>query len=89
MKYIKAKIKLVDDILTDFLKDLKSLRVWLIFFAFGFNVFLFINKADSTVMVSSISLLGYVYAKFFESKKNQAEYENRPVGDVIIPRSPD
>ncbi len=82
-------IKLLDDILVDFLTDIKSLRYQLVIAAFVFNVFLFINSADVSIMISSIALLGYIYKKFFESKSKQAEYENRPTGDVIVPRSPD
>jgi uncharacterized membrane protein len=72
-------IGLVDDIVIDTLKDLKSLRYQLVLAAYILNFYvlhlIYIGKADYKLATVSICLLTAVYAFFFHSKAKQAEIE--------------
>jgi len=76
---IKKYFHLVDDVLTDFLTDIKSLRYQLILWAFGFNIYIlkliYDGKADYKLAVAGIGLLTLVYGMYFKSKADQAERE--------------
>ena len=68
---------LVDDIVIDFLMDIKSLRYQLILWAYIFNGFvmylIYEGKADYKLATASIALLTLVYGMYFHSKKAEAE----------------
>lgn len=74
-------LQLLEDILIDCLKDLKSLRVWLILWAYIFNgVILYLvyaGKADYKLSGIGIGLLTIVYTFFFASKNSQAQMEKK------------
>lgn len=76
-------LKLVDDIITDFLGDLKSLRVWLILWSYIFNIIIlylvYMGKADYKLSGVGIGLLTIVYTYFFASK--HAENLNKSQDD--------
>jgi phosphate starvation-inducible membrane PsiE len=79
---IKKYLSLIDDILVDFLSDIKSLRYQLVLAAFALNVYLFQHGAAPSVMLASIGLLTLVYGLYFQSKKHQAEMEAKmPAAD--------
>ncbi len=65
-------VKLIDDIIVDFLKDIKSLRYQLILGGYFFNVYLFRHNASSAVQMAAIGLLTSVYGMYFISKYHQA-----------------
>ena len=75
MKYLS----LIDDVITDFLKDMKSLRVWLIIWAYVFNFIIlylvYAGKADYKLSGIGIALLTAVYTYMFASKHAQAQNE--------------
>lgn len=73
---VKQYLGLADDILVDFLSDIKSLRYQLVLAGFAFNVYLFSHGADKTVMLGAIGLLTSVYAMYFYSKHKQAQMES-------------
>ena len=76
---IKKYLSLVDDILVDFLMDIKSLRYQLIILAFFFNIYILKliseNRADYKLAVAGIGLLTLVYGMYFQSKKHQSQLE--------------
>ncbi len=84
MNFIFEKIKqylgLIDDVVVDFLTDIKSLRYQLVIWAFILNgvvlYLIFLNKADYKLAAVSIALLTAVYAFFFASKHNEAVMRN-------------
>lgn len=84
MNFIFAKIKqylgLIDDILVDYLADLKSQRQQLIIWAFIMNFvvlyLVYLGKADYKLAATSIGLLTVVYGFFFVSKHNEAVMKN-------------
>jgi hypothetical protein len=78
MKYLS----LLDDLFTSLLTDIASLRYQLVLAAFGFNVYLFENKAEASVQLASIGLLTCVYGLYFSSKKHQAEMEAVQKGET-------
>jgi uncharacterized membrane protein len=81
MSYFKHKFKLIDNILNDWLGDLKSLRVVLILFAYAWNVFVIwmcvSHGLDYKVSITSIGLLSAIYLFFYASKSQQATIENQ------------
>ncbi len=85
MIWLKNKFKLLDDILNDFLVDLKSLRYQLILAGYAFNVF--IAKYHPEALVWSIGLLTAIYGLYFVSKHNQAVMENTKI--ISPTRDPD
>lgn len=92
VNWIKNKFKLIDNIIDDFLGDVKSLRYQLIIMAFIFNFYLFIHSASDIVMCAAIGLLTAVFAFFFASKSKQAEMENTIINtntDPPVDRTPD
>jgi hypothetical protein len=103
MKKILEKIKqylgLIDDIIVDFLGDLKSLRYWLIVSAWVFNFYIAYavvkNGLDWKVLTVSGGFLSVVYAFFFSSKAKEAEMNNIQPNivevrkDMDIKRDPD
>ncbi len=80
-------LQLLEDILIDCLKDLKSLRVWLILWAYIFNgvilYLVYLNKADYKLSGIGIGLLTIVYTFFFASKNSQAKMEASKQDDQI------
>jgi hypothetical protein len=72
---IKKYFGLIDDIATDFLTDIKSLRYQLVLAAFAFNIYLLNNNAAPSVQMTAIGLLSAVYGMYFYSKHKQAEME--------------
>lgn len=72
---IKKYLSLIDDIIVDFLSDIKSLRYQLVLAAFALNFYLFAHGAAPSVMLAAIGLLTMVYGLYFQSKKHQAEME--------------
>jgi len=74
--YMNKYAKLLDDIVVDFLKDIKSLRYQLVLAAFAFNVYLFSHSATPGVQMTAIGLLTAVYTMYFASKHNQAQMEH-------------
>jgi len=74
---MKKYLKLLDDIIVDFLTDCKSLRYQLIILALCLNIYFFKHGASDGVMITSLALLTAVYAFFFASKAKQAEIENQ------------
>ncbi len=81
MKYLS----LIDDIIIDFLKDIKSLRYQLVLGAFGLVIFLFNHNASNEVLITAIGLLTLVYGMYFQSKKHQAELEAKKVAEEDEP----
>ncbi len=81
MNWLKNKLRLLDDILNDFLTDLKSLRYQLILAGYAFNVFIAKHHPES--LVWSIGLLTAIYGLYFVSKHNQAvlEKQNVPISE--------
>lgn len=75
INWIKNKLNLIDDIIVDFLVDIKSLRYQLVLAGFAFNVYLFKHGASVTVMLAAIGLLTAIYAMYFASKHHQAQME--------------
>lgn len=77
LKDIRKYLSLIDDIITDFLGDLKSLRYQLIIWAFVFNFYILKiiidGKANYKLAVAGIGLLSLVYGMYFQSKKHEAE----------------
>lgn len=77
---IKQYFGLLDDIVTDFLGDLKSLRYQLIIWAFAFNLYILKiiidGKADYKLAIAGIGLLSLVYGMYFQSKHHEAEMNN-------------
>lgn len=74
---IKKYFSLVDDIVVDFLTDIKSLRYQLVLAGFAFNIYLFVHGASVNVMLAAIGLLTAVYTMYFASKHHQAQMENQ------------
>jgi hypothetical protein len=72
---IKKYLSLIDDIIVDFLSDIKSLRYQLVLAAFALNIYLFQRGAVASVQLAAIGLLTLVYGLYFQSKKHQAEME--------------
>lgn len=64
MKYLG----LIDEIICAFLGDLKSLRVWLIIWAFLFNIYLIEKHQSDSIVLAGIGLLAGIYGAFFHSK---------------------
>lgn len=62
---------LLNDILVDFLRDLKSLRFQLIIAAYLFNIFLVNKGVGENVQLAGIGLLSLVYTFFFYSKHQE------------------
>ena len=77
---IKQYVSLLDDIVVDFLTDIKSLRYQLVFWAFVLNGYVLhlieMGKADYKLAAVSIALLTAVYAFFFAAKHNEAVMNN-------------
>ncbi len=71
---------MIDDIIVSFLKDLKSLRYWLIIFGFIFNFYVLglvaAGKVHYSVSITSIGLLTMIYTFFYASKNAQATKEH-------------
>ena len=93
---IKKYLSLTDDIVTDFLSDLKSLRYQLIIWAYAFNIYIlkliYDGKADYKLAVAGIGLLTLVYGMYFQSKQHQAVMEANKApenDDVAVDRDPD
>ncbi len=88
-KLVEKYLNLIDDIVTDFLTDIKSLRYQLILWAFGFNLYILNlisqNKADYKLAVAGIGLLTLVYGMYFQSKKHQAEMEAKQTAEEDEP----
>jgi len=82
-------VTILDKILTDLLTDLSSLRVWLIFFGFIFNIYVLwlvaFYNVHYSVSIASVALLTAIYTFFFASKNKQAEIEN---GISVISQDP-
>ncbi len=74
-------IKLIDDIIVDFLKDLKSLRYQLILMAYIFNFYILKHHPESISW--SIGLLTAVYAFYYTSKYHQAIMESGHKNDQV------
>lgn len=101
MNFLFLKIKeyagLFNDIIVDFLTDIKSLRYQLILWAYAFNFYILKmiseGKADYKLAMASIGLLTIVYGMYFQSKAKQAEMENNvtSVNDepLVNERDPD
>lgn len=75
-------LRLIDDIIIDFLTDIKSLRYQLVLGAFALVVYLFKHGADVLVQTTSLGLLTLVYGLYFQSKKHQAEMEAQKAPEV-------
>ncbi len=77
---IKQYMGLIDDILVDWLTDMKSQRQQLIIWAFIMNFavlyLVYLGKADYKLAAVSIGLLTVVYGFFFVSKHNEAVMKN-------------
>lgn len=89
---VKKYLSLIDDIIVDFLGDIKSLRYQLILAGFAFNIWLFKHDAPASVMLASIGLLTLIFGMYFQSKKQQAELEAKQTsedGDPKIERNPE
>ena len=73
------KFKLIDEIINDFLKDLKSFRCQLIYFAYIFNgvaLWAVIFKGiDWKILTVTFAVLTIIYTFFFASKQKQIENE--------------
>lgn len=69
------KFKLIDDIINDFLKDLKSFRVQLIYAAYIFNLIILwaiiFKGLDWKTLTVSFGMLTIIYAFYFKSKSDQ------------------
>jgi len=76
---ITKYISLVDDILVDFLSDIKSLRYQLIIWAFTFNILLILKSPENIKW--GIGLLTAVYAFYFYSKDR--EHGRKMVTDIL------
>lgn len=72
--WLRNKLVLVDTIITDFLKDIKSLRYQLILAAFAFNIYL-VKHSSAAVQIAGIGLLTAVYSMYFYSRHQQAKNE--------------
>lgn len=83
---IKKYAKLIDDIVVDFLTDVKSVRYQLIFWAFVLNFYVLDlvkqGKADYKLAAVTVGLLTIVYTLYFASKHNQAVMENNNKQDA-------
>ena len=91
-KIIEKYLSLIDDIFTDFLGDIKSLRYQLVLGAFAFNIYLFTHGADVKVQMAALGLLSIVYGLYFQSKKHQAELESKQSDsdtDITVERDPE
>jgi len=95
---IKQYAGLIDDIIVDYITDLKSQRQQLVIWAFILNFIVlylvYLGKADYKLSATCIGLLTVVYAFFFASKSKQAEIENNSQVTVddeppASPRDPD
>jgi len=77
--FLKHYFKLINDIICDFLTDIKSLRYQLILLAYAFNAvilyLIYLGKADYKLSAVAIALLTVVYGLYFQSKHHQAEAE--------------
>ncbi len=77
---LKKYSKLIDDIIVDVLKDLKSLRYQLVVWAFILNFYVLNlvkdGKADYKLAGVTIGLLTIVYTLYFASRHSQATMEN-------------
>ena len=69
MNWLKHKFRLINDVLNDFLGDLKSLRFQLIIMAYVFNFYLIKHSPDN--LKWGIGLLTAVYGFYFISKFQQ------------------
>ncbi len=78
-------LQLLDDIVVDFLKDIKSLRYQLVLGAFVYNIWLFKHSADVAVQLAAIGLLTLVYGMYFQSKRHQAEMQAKQKGEQNDP----
>ena len=79
--WVKSKVKLMDDIIVDQLKDLKSLRYLLVLAGFAFNIWVITQvvccQLHYSVSIASIGLLTAIYTMYFASKHNQAQLEHK------------
>ncbi len=77
---LKRYAKLIDDIAVDCLRDLKSLRVWLVLWAYIFNgAILYLvgfKGVDYKLAGIGIALLTACYTYFFASKHQEAKMNN-------------
>jgi hypothetical protein len=78
---IKKYFNLLDNIITDFLTDIKSLRYQLIIWAYALNIYVFNmiydGKADYKLASITVALLTLVYGMYFQSKRHQSEMESK------------
>ena len=80
IKKIASKIwqylSLIDDVIVDFLGDLKSLRYWLVIMAWVFNFYIAYAVIHSGLDWKALSISGgfltIVYTFWFASKHNEA-----------------
>jgi hypothetical protein len=100
VKMIFAKLlvylSLIDDIIVDFLGDLKSLRYWLVIMAWIFNFYIAYavihNGLDWKALTVSGGFLTIVYTFWFTSKHNEAMLASQlPASedDPKVDRDPD
>jgi hypothetical protein len=89
-------LSLIDDVIVDFLGDLKSLRYWLVIMAWIFNFYIAYavinNGLDWKALTVSGGFLTIVYTFWFSSKHNEAMMNSQlPISedDPKIPRDPD
>jgi hypothetical protein len=77
---IKKYFSLIDDLIVDFLGDLKSFRVQLIYMSYVFNLIVLwaviFHSLDWKALTISFGTQSVIYAFYFSSKKNQAIIEN-------------
>lgn len=81
LSWIKKKLSLIDDIIVDQLRDLKSLRYLLVLGGFALNIWIIKQIVccglHYSISIAAIGLLTAVYTMYFASKHNQAQMENK------------
>ncbi len=86
------KLKLIDNIINNLLKDLSSLRFQLVLLAVALNIWIIKQIVccglNYSVGITSLGLLATAFAYFFHSKGEQAKMENQTVS-TLSERDPD
>ena len=77
IEWLEHKLKLIDNILNDFLVDLKSLRFQLVIVAICMNIYFFRHGATDMVMSVALGLLTIIFTYWFASKHKENEYRNK------------
>lgn len=94
--YFKHKLKIIDSIINEFLKDMLSFRVQLVYMSYIFNLIVLyavvFRNLDWKALSVSFGTQTILYMFYFASKSKQAEMEARQItkeDDIRVERNPE